>query len=250
MDWWEFFLKTDDFVILKPRFCGIKEMEKACSHASEDVGKPYSFDFNNSDDSLYCSEACAESYARSCGWDRNSNREPSEFRHLCDGKIVSPSDLLPRSDCMGKSSFNVIRMPESKEHKSALECHGRDWTTFTDNEEAIRKLRSGKHKPLSVSWFCEGYPGREQDGSQQSHHPRWKFTACSPGKSTGDNCSLSELWGQRSIPRIGNRGWRIENPSSILKSVSVSPEFRAWGKAHSSRHLANILRRTGIGWRF
>ena len=62
---WEFFLKTDDFVILKPRFCGIKEMEKACSHASENVGKPYSFDFNNSDDSLYCSELVLKVYARS-----------------------------------------------------------------------------------------------------------------------------------------------------------------------------------------
>jgi len=90
---WEFFLNTDDFAILKPRFCGIQEMEKACSHASENVGKPYSFDFNNSDDSLYCSELVLKVYARSCGWDRKNHHEPSEFRHLCDGKIVSPSDL-------------------------------------------------------------------------------------------------------------------------------------------------------------
>jgi len=89
----KFFLTTDDFVILKPRFCGIPEMEIACSHASEIVGTPYSFDFNNSDDSLYCSELVLKVYARTCGWDRQSHQEPSEFKHLCDGKIISPSDL-------------------------------------------------------------------------------------------------------------------------------------------------------------
>jgi len=43
-------------------------MEIACSHASEIVGTPYSFDFNNSDDSLYCSELVLKVYARTCGW--------------------------------------------------------------------------------------------------------------------------------------------------------------------------------------
>lgn len=89
----EFFLTTDDFVILKPRFCGIQEMEKACIHASEVVGIPYSFDFNNADDTLYCSELVLKAYARTCGWNRKSHHEPNEFNHLCDGKIVHPSDL-------------------------------------------------------------------------------------------------------------------------------------------------------------
>ena len=90
---YEFFLKTDDFVVLKPRFCGMPEMEKACAHASEIVGVPYSFDFNNSDDSFYCSELVLKIYARTCGWERNSHHEPSEFKHLCDGKIIRPADL-------------------------------------------------------------------------------------------------------------------------------------------------------------
>ena len=89
----EFFLKTDDFVILKPRFCGIQEMEKACSHASEIIGTPYSFDFNNSDDSFYCSKLILKVYAKTCGWDRKNHHEPSEFKHLCEGKIVRPEDL-------------------------------------------------------------------------------------------------------------------------------------------------------------
>ncbi|MEI7491591.1 MAG: YiiX/YebB-like N1pC/P60 family cysteine hydrolase [Bacteroidota bacterium] len=89
----EYFLKTDDFVVLKPRFCGISEMEKACMHASERVGVPYSFDFNNSDDSLYCSELVLKAYARTCGWNINSHHEPHEFIHLCEGKIVRPSDF-------------------------------------------------------------------------------------------------------------------------------------------------------------
>ena len=85
--------KADDIAVLKPRFCGIQEMEKACCLASETLGIPYSFDFNNSDDSLYCSELVLKAYARTCGWNRNSPHEPHEFKHLCDGKIVRPSDF-------------------------------------------------------------------------------------------------------------------------------------------------------------
>lgn len=89
----EFLLNTDDFVVLKPKFCGIREMEKACCHASEIVGAPYSFDFNNSDNSFYCSELVLKLYSRSCCWDRKSHHEPSEFKNLIDGKIIRPSDL-------------------------------------------------------------------------------------------------------------------------------------------------------------
>ncbi|MCX6246112.1 MAG: YiiX/YebB-like N1pC/P60 family cysteine hydrolase [Bacteroidetes bacterium] len=89
----EFFTKTDDFVILRPRFCGVMEMEKACCHASEKVGTPYSFDFNNSDDTLYCSELILKAYAKTCGWNKKSQMEPVEFKTLCDGKIVHPSKL-------------------------------------------------------------------------------------------------------------------------------------------------------------
>ena len=89
----EFFLQTDDFVILKPKFCGLPEMEKACCHASKIVGAPYSFDFNNSDNSFYCSELVLKAYARSCFWDWQSHQEPGEFKKLCDGEIIRPSDL-------------------------------------------------------------------------------------------------------------------------------------------------------------
>jgi uncharacterized protein YycO len=89
----DFFRRTDDFVLLRPRFCGLQDMEKACGHASEIVGSPYSFDFNNSDDSFYCSELVLKVYAKTCGWNRKNLHEPNEFRHLCDGKIVRPDDL-------------------------------------------------------------------------------------------------------------------------------------------------------------
>jgi hypothetical protein len=89
----ELFLKTDDFVILKPRFCGMPEMVKACGHASEIVGAPYSFDFLNSDSSYYCSQLILKVYARSCAWDWKNSKEPGEFKNLCAGKIVRPSDL-------------------------------------------------------------------------------------------------------------------------------------------------------------
>jgi uncharacterized protein YycO len=89
----EFFKNTDDFVILRPRFCGIKEMQKACDHALEIIGTPYCFDFNNSDDSFYCSKLVLKVYAKTCGWGIASQHELSEYKRLCDGKIVRPADL-------------------------------------------------------------------------------------------------------------------------------------------------------------
>ncbi len=94
----EFFMRTDDFVVLKPKFCGRAEMDKACRHASEIVGTPYSFDFNNSDNSFYCSELILKVYARTCCWDDKSQGEPSEFKKLCDGKIVHPANLYDNHD--------------------------------------------------------------------------------------------------------------------------------------------------------
>jgi uncharacterized protein YycO len=88
-----FFLRTDDFVLMKPRFCGAKEMKEASRGATEMIGMPYSFDFNNSDKDVYCSELVLKMYARSCGWNRQNHMEPDEFKHLCEGKIVPPSSL-------------------------------------------------------------------------------------------------------------------------------------------------------------
>ena len=89
-----FFRKTDDFALLMPKFCSEEEMEKACHYAMETLGAPYSFDFNNSNDSFYCSELVLKAYARSCGWNKNSRQYPEEFKQLLEGKIVRPSDLF------------------------------------------------------------------------------------------------------------------------------------------------------------
>ena len=56
----------------------------------------------------------------------------------------------------GKSYFNSIEMSESKEHISALNIMKGIEQPSQINEEAIRKLRSGKHKPLSVEDFVKG----------------------------------------------------------------------------------------------
>jgi len=56
----------------------------------------------------------------------------------------------------GNLFFNRIRMPESKEHKSALNVMEGIEQPSQINEEAIRKLRSGKNKSLSVDDFVKG----------------------------------------------------------------------------------------------
>ncbi|MDP1621079.1 MAG: YiiX/YebB-like N1pC/P60 family cysteine hydrolase [Bacteroidales bacterium] len=89
----EFLLKTDDFVILKPKFCGLQEMVNACGHAMEIVGTPYSYNFDNADNAYYCSELILKAYARSCCWDKERHQQPGEFKNLCAGKIIRPADL-------------------------------------------------------------------------------------------------------------------------------------------------------------
>jgi uncharacterized protein YycO len=92
------FLSTvDDFVILRPKFCGSEEMEMACHHAAGILGAPYSFDFNNSDTEYYCSKLVLKAYARSCGWKQHNHSFPEEFRNLCEGRIVHPSEIYRNS---------------------------------------------------------------------------------------------------------------------------------------------------------
>jgi uncharacterized protein YycO len=94
----DFCRKSDSFVILKPRFCTWLEMEKASHLASEMVGSPYSYDFNNSDSSYYCSKLVLKAYSCACDWNRNhynvEEEVPGEYRLLCDGKIVHPIDFF------------------------------------------------------------------------------------------------------------------------------------------------------------
>jgi uncharacterized protein YycO len=90
----DFCAKTDNFVILKPRFCSWPEMEEASRHAAELVGFPYSYDFNNSDSSFYCSKLILKAYGTACGWGREPHKVPEEFRILCEGKIVHPINLF------------------------------------------------------------------------------------------------------------------------------------------------------------
>lgn len=88
-----FFPRTDDFILLKPRFCDASNMEKACNIALETIGYPYSFDFNTSFDSFYCSKLVVNVYARACGWDVIRHFLPTSCRQLSKGKIIRPSDL-------------------------------------------------------------------------------------------------------------------------------------------------------------
>ena len=74
----------------------------------------------------------------------------------CVMERLSVLQTFTKTGMHGKLSFNGIRMPESKEYKSALNVMEGIEQPSQINEEAIRKLRSGKRKPLSVADFVKG----------------------------------------------------------------------------------------------
>src|ERR1035437_9658865 len=75
--------------------------------------------------------------------------------------------IFTKTTMHGKLYFKRIEMADSKENKSSLNVMKGIEQPSQINEEAIRKLRSGKHKPLSVGDFVKGI--REGKGFGSRH---------------------------------------------------------------------------------
>jgi LAO/AO transport system kinase len=122
----------------------------------------------------------------------------------------------------GKLYFNRIEMTESKEHKSALNVMAGIEQPSQINEEAIRKLRSGKRKPLSVADFVKGIREGNRtvlskaitlvESSLKSHQEKAQEIIA--------ECLKSEIKLENLKSRIEDRGSRIENQESILHPPS------------------------------
>jgi LAO/AO transport system kinase len=113
-------------------------------------------------------------------------------------------------------------MTESKEHKSALNVMAGIEQPSQINEEAIRKLRSGKRKPLSVADFVKGIREGNRtvlskaitlvESSLKSHQEKAQEIIA--------ECLKSEIKLENLKSRIEDRGSRIENQESILHPPS------------------------------
>jgi len=88
-----FFATIDDFILLKPRFCHTDKMKKACSLASNLIGYPFSFDFQNSNKTFYCSGLVCWVYTQTFIEERNINL-PNLFQNYLSGRIIKPMDFV------------------------------------------------------------------------------------------------------------------------------------------------------------
>ncbi len=87
-----FFSSVDDFVVLKPVFCGRKTIRKACKMASLLVGLPFSFDFRNTGSVFYCSGLVCWVYSRLFVKEKKK-AIPLFFKNFIDDNIIRPMDF-------------------------------------------------------------------------------------------------------------------------------------------------------------
>lgn len=94
----ESFLSTiDDFIVLKPNFGCQKLMEYAGSLVSNFVGYPFSFDFQNSNKTFYCSGLVCYVYVRSI-YKQKTVTIPGLLQNYLDGFIIKPEDFFIHKD--------------------------------------------------------------------------------------------------------------------------------------------------------
>ena len=94
----ESFLSTvDDFIVLKPNFCCQKLMEYVGSLVSDLVGCPFSFDFQNSNKTFYCSGLVCYVYISSI-YNQKSIAIPNLLQNYLDGFIIKPEDFYTHKD--------------------------------------------------------------------------------------------------------------------------------------------------------
>jgi hypothetical protein len=82
----DFFISVDDFIVLKPSFCGSSEMEEACWYVKKVVGYPYNFTFLHGRKAFYCTELIYWAYMQAC----RDLPEYLEMDKKINGKILNP----------------------------------------------------------------------------------------------------------------------------------------------------------------
>jgi hypothetical protein len=92
-----FLSSVDDFIVLKPNFCSQKLMEYAGSLVSNLVGYPFSFDFQNSNKTFYCSGLVCYVYISSI-IKKKSVAIPNLLQNYLDGFIIKPEDFYTHND--------------------------------------------------------------------------------------------------------------------------------------------------------
>ncbi len=94
----DFISTTDDFVVLKPLFCGPETVANACWYVREKLGCRYNFEFVPHSDAFYCSGLVYSAYLESMHNQQVQNGYPEDFSNYAKGRIAFPNDLINHRD--------------------------------------------------------------------------------------------------------------------------------------------------------
>jgi uncharacterized protein YycO len=107
----KFLTTVDDFLILKPRFCGTESMKSASEHVKRFLGYPYNFTFRSEEDSVYCSELVFRAYSTTPEWDTITRTPAEHVREYFDGRIVLPHSFS-ESQLLWQHVAPIAQRPE------------------------------------------------------------------------------------------------------------------------------------------
>jgi hypothetical protein len=86
----EFFSRLDDFLLLRPAFCGPDAMQCAARHSRRYIGLRYNYRFLPSGTSCYCSELVYRAYTESASAGSLQSWNIDSFRPMLEGLPLSP----------------------------------------------------------------------------------------------------------------------------------------------------------------
>ena len=154
--------------------------------------------------------------------------------------------IFTKTTMHGKLYFKRIEMADSKENKSSLNVMKGIEQPSQINEEAIRKLRSGKHKPLSVGDFVKGIREGKGFGSRHlvAHGVRADYALVAETTDFGLSwfaCGACYL--KVSVPGVNQytpRSQRPDNirdhPNAIVKMAHVIQAIETWARDYEAKH--------------
>jgi hypothetical protein len=88
-----FFAEIDDFIVLKPKFCKKSDLKHIWRQATNFIGLPYSFDFSNTSEKVYCSGLICQVFIRVLTETGHLHHLPSSMGNFLKGRIIIPGDI-------------------------------------------------------------------------------------------------------------------------------------------------------------
>jgi uncharacterized protein YycO len=94
----DFIICHDDYIILRPTFCGPDTMVRASEYVRQVVGFPSNYRFMPGGRNFYCAELVYWAYLRSCEHRGCLSSRTRELKRIEQGQIVNPQQIFESTD--------------------------------------------------------------------------------------------------------------------------------------------------------